>query len=113
MKKILVARFDGGALYFIPGKSEMNGVVKIDKVETPVDFWSFVDKRQDIKPIKETKMQIDLWSMKFSDQEWLSKFYPQRAETVDKTYNPYNEKAAFALDAWDAKNARIFKKRGL
>lgn len=113
MKKILVARFSDGALYFVPGKSGMNGIVKVNKVETPVNFWSFVDKRQDIKPIKETATQIDLWSMRFSDQEWLRKFYPEGAKTVDSTYNPYNEKAAAALDMWDAKNARIFKRRGL
>jgi hypothetical protein len=113
MKKILVAKFDGGSLYFVPGNSTASGVVKIEGVETPVDFWSFVDKRKDLQLIKETKTQIDLWGMRFSDQEWLRKFYPQGAKTVDNTYNPYNEKAAAALDVWDTRNARIFKRRSL
>ena len=113
MKKILVGKFDGGSLYFVPDNLEMNGVVRINKVETPVDFWSFVDKRIDFQPIKETAMQKELWDMRFSDQEWLKKFYPQGAKTVDNTYNPYNKKAAAALDVWDTRNARIFKKRGL
>jgi hypothetical protein len=113
MKKILVGKFDGGSLYFVPGNPQMSGIVKINRVETPIDFWSFIDKRKDVEPIKETATQMDLWSMRFSDQEWLRKFYPQGAKTVDDTYNPYNEKAAAALDMWDAKTARIFKRRSL
>jgi hypothetical protein len=113
MRKILMGKFDGGSLYFVLDNPQMSGIVKINKVETPVDFWSFVDKRIDLQPIKETSMQKELWRLKFSDQEWLKQFYPQGAKTVDTVRNPYNEKAAAALDVWDTVNARIFKRRSL
>lgn len=110
MRKILAGKFDGGSLYFVLDNSQINGIVRINKVETPVDFWSFVDKRIDLQPIKQTSMQKELWRMKFSNQEWLKQFYPEGAKTVD---NPYNKKTAAALDVWDTGNAGIFKRRGI
>lgn len=109
MKKIPAGKFDGGTLFFVPGNKEINGIVSAGKQETPVDFWRFVEKRPDIEPIIDNKIQKELWSMDIQDTNWVKKYYPALMNAIDDTYNPYNEKAVFALKSIDSVRTMLFK----
>ena len=97
MKKYLVGRIgEVGKLYFVPEADGYNGLYINGADISPVPIFSFITRRKDITPIKKSNRQKNFWKLDSQDKEWSKKHYIWN-DNPSRPSNPYNKKAALAL----------------
>jgi hypothetical protein len=100
MKKYLVASVGAtGRLYFVPEGDKYDGVFIDSGVAAVVPIFSFIEKRRDVKPIKQTNRQKRFWKLDFNNPKWAKAHFVQLSS--DSKANPYNEKAKTILNRLD------------
>ncbi len=98
MKKYLIGRVgEVGKLYFVPEADGYNGLYINGPDMSPIPIFSFIARRNDITPIKKTNRQKNFWKLDFANMEWSKRHYVWN-ENSQKPINPYNKKAAAALE---------------
>lgn len=97
MKKYLVASVGStGKLYFVPNGEEYDGVFIDRGTAVVVPIFSFIEKRRNIEPIKQTNRQKQFWKLDFNNQAWAKKHFVKL--TPEARENPNNERAKRLLN---------------
>lgn len=108
MKKYLIANVgETGRLYFVPGGKGYDGVYVNSGVTAVVPIFSFIEKRYDIEPLKQTNRQKKFWKLDFTNKKWSKDHFVQLSN--DSKLDTYNDKAKNILNRMDR---AILPKRG-